>query len=460
MENTEKQNSPSQPNKFGNWLKTSITARMIIVGILVMVLLIPLTYVNILIEDRAYRQQDVVSEINSKWGNEVMIYGPTLKLPYKTYTEISKFNEKTKAYIKETKTHIKYAYIFPETLNTNADVKSKSLYLGNFESAVFTSKMDLNGTFNTIDLNSKDIKSEDIIWKKATMIFKTTNLKGIKTEMEIQLNGKSYPFETNFNENNNTRQNQLDELETGFLNEELLKNSFTYDMKVTYDGSKQIQLIPVGKTTTMSMTSNWADPGFIGNYSPDDETRSITKDGFKVNWKVLSINRAFSQIYLNKIPNLNQFAFGTKFIVLVDEYQKSERSTKYGFLVIGLTFLLFFLIQTMSKIHIHPFQYLMIGLALVMFYTLLVSISEHSNFLKAYLIAGISVVVLITLYSKSILKNIKFSTLIGLSLTALYSFIYVIIQLENYALLVGSVGLFIILATVMFVSRKIDWNNG
>ena len=209
----------------------------------------------------------------------------------------------------------------------------------------------------------------------------------------------------------------------------------------------------------MHMSSNWANPSFTGNYLPDDETKEITKDGFKANWKVLHINRAFSQQYLNKIPNLNNFAFGTKFVVMVDEYQKSERSAKYGFLVIGLTFLVFFLIQTMSKINIHPFQYLMIGLALTMFYTLLVSISEHSNFLKAYLVAGISVVALITLYSKSILKTLKFPLFIGLSLTALYTFIYVIIQLENYALLVGSVGLFIILAIVMFVSRKIDWNN-
>jgi len=141
-------------------------------------------------------------------------------------------------------------------------------------------------------------------------------------------------------------------------------------------------------------------------------------------------------------------------------YQKSERSAKYGFLVIGLTFLIFFLIQTLSKINIHPFQYLMIGLALTMFYTLLVSISEHSNFLKAYITAGISVIILITLYSKSILKTFKFPLFIGASLSALYAFIYVIIQLENYALLVGSIGLFIILATVMFVSRKIDWHNG
>ena len=113
----------------------------------------------------------------------------------------------------------------------------------------------------------------------------------------------------------------------------------------------------------------------------------------------------------------------------------------------------------MSKIHIHPFQYLMIGLALTMFYTLLVSISEHSNFLKAYLVAGVSVVTLITIYSKSILKSLKFSAFIGVSLSALYAFIYVIIQLENYALLVGSIGLFLILASVMFVSRKIDWHD-
>jgi len=456
--NTENQKPIHQPNKFGQWLKNSITARMLMVGTLILVLLIPLTYVNLLIEERSYRQQDVVQEINQKWGNEVMMYGPILKLPYKTYSETSTFNEKTKTYLKETKTHINYAYIFPEKLNIDASVKSKTLHLGNFESAVFTSNMIIEGNYKQPSLKDKGIKNEDVIWEKASILFRTTNLKGIKNEMAINIDGTPYLFETNYNDN--TSGNHLDELETGFINEALLKTNFKFNMKVTYDGSEQIQAIPVGKTTTMQMTSNWADPGFIGNYSPNDETRSITKEGFKVDWKVLSINRAFSQKYLKKVPSLKPFAFGTKFVVLVDEYQKSERSAKYGFLVIGLTFLIFFLIQTMSKIHIHPFQYLMIGLALVMFYTLLVSISEHSNFLKAYLIAGVSVVLLITLYSKSILRNFKFSALIGLSLTALYSFIYVIIQLENYALLVGSIGLFIILATVMFVSRKIDWNNG
>ena len=207
------------------------------------------------------------------------------------------------------------------------------------------------------------------------------------------------------------------------------------------------------------MTSNWKNPSFTGNFLPQNDGDKINENGFKANWKVMSINRSFSQQFFKTLPNLNQYAFGANLIVLTDEYQKTTRSAKYGFMVIGLTFLIFFLIQTLSKINIHAFQYVMIGIALVMFYTLLISISEHSTFLKAYGIAGGAVVALITLYSKSILKSYKFMLLIGGSLTALYSFIFVIIQLENYALLVGSIGLFIILAVVMYVSRKIDWNN-
>jgi inner membrane protein len=459
MENTDR---TQQQNKFSNWLKTSITARMLMVGFLIIILLIPLSYINRLIEERSFRQQDVVNEINDKWGNNVLVYGPMLKIPYKTYTETSTFNEKTKTYLKETQTHINYAYIFPDQLGADVDVNSKTLSRGNFESAVFTTNMKFVGEYIPTDLTDKGVKSEDIIWDKASIIIKTSNLKGIKSEMILKLNDNSYTFQTNYNENNKGYNAYLDVLESGFLKTEDIQNTENsqFRINISFNGSKQIELIPIGKTTTMKMNSNWADPSFTGNYLPNDETKRISKDGFKAEWKVLHINRPFSQQHLDKIPNLNEFAFGTKFMVMVDEYQKSERSAKYGFLVIALTFLIFFLIQTMSKINIHPFQYLMIGIALTMFYTLLVSISEHSNFLKAYLIAGISVIALITLYSKSILKTIKFPVFIGLSLTALYTFIYVIIQLENYALLVGSIGLFLILAIVMYVSRKIDWNNG
>ncbi|MBR9756690.1 MAG: cell envelope integrity protein CreD [Algicola sp.] len=457
MENQKK----SQNNKFWHWLKTSITARLLMVGFLVIMLLIPLSYINTLITERATRQQDVVNEINDKWGQQVLVYGPILKIPYKTYTETKTFNEKTGTYLKQTQTNIKYAYCFPDTLNATTNVSSKTLNRGNFKSAVYSSQMAFNGQFNPIQLEHKDIKDEDMIWDKATVIIKTSNLKGIKNEVRLSINTNLYDFNTNFNDASNTYNDYLDELESGYINTNDLpkQHSSSFSFNLNFNGSKDIQIIPIGKTTAMTMVSNWPDPSFVGNFLPNSDTKEITKNGFKAHWQVLHINRAFSQQHLNNIPNLNRFAFGTKFMVMVDEYQKSERSSKYGFLVIGLTFLIFFLIQTLSKITIHPFQYIMIGLALVMFYTLLVSISEHSTFLKAYLIAGISVIALISWYAKSILKTLKFSFFIAISLMALYTFIYVIIQLENYALLVGSIGLFAILACVMFVSRKIDWNN-
>ena len=145
----------------------------------------------------------------------------------------------------------------------------------------------------------------------------------------------------------------------------------------------------------------------------------------------MHINRAFSQQTFGSLPDLSQYAFGVDFVIPVNQYQQNERASKYGFLVIGLTFLIFFLIQSISKIKIHIFQYSMIGLALIMFYTLLISITEQSSFMKAYIIAGIAVITLITLYSISILKNRKFPMFIAASLASLYTFLYVIIQLEN-----------------------------
>ncbi|NQX85195.1 MAG: cell envelope integrity protein CreD [Flavobacteriaceae bacterium] len=448
---------PQKHNRFGYWVKTSITARMLTVGLLILILLIPLSYINSLIAERAGRQHDVVAEIKEKWGHDVLVYGPILKLPYKTYTDTKIFNQDTKSYFTETTTHINYAYVFPETLNANCLIDCKTLNRGNFESAVFTTQMDFKGSYDTIQLDYKDIKKDDIIWDKVSIIIKTSNLKGIKENVDFKINNSNYIFENNFSD----QSSYLDALESNYIKPDDLpiRSLKSFHFSIRFNGSKKIRMIPIGKTTTMAMNSNWPDPSFTGIFLPDNETKEITKDGFSANWKVLHINRAFSQQYINDLPNLIQFAFGTEFMVMVDEYQKSERSAKYGFLVIGLTFLIFFLIQTISKIGIHPFQYLMIGIALTMFYTLLVSISEHSSFFKAYLIAGTSVIGLITLYSKSILNTWQFALLIGTSLTTLYIFIYVIIQLENYALLVGSIGLFLILSTVMFVSRKIDWNN-
>lgn len=450
-----------QQNKFGNWLKTSLTARMLMIGILIIVLLIPLSFIVELINERATRQESVVNEISEKWGNEVLLYGPILKIPYKTYSEKIITGANSRENRTEKIESINYAYFFPEKLDMKAAINPEEKKRGIYKTSVYKSEIAINGNFEKPDFSTIDVKDEDVLWDKSIVLIKTSNLKGINNQVEILLENESFPFLPKYEETYKELNTKitLNNLETSAIGKEAIQllTTSNFSIKLNVSGSKQISVIPIGKETNLNISSNWKTANFVGNFLPLN-TDKITENGFNAKWKVLHINRPFQQEYYTALPNLNEFAFGVNFMIPVDEYQKSERSAKYGFLVISLTFLIFFLIQSISKINIHPFQYLMIGLALTMFYTLLISISEHSNFLKAYLIAGSSVIVLITLYSKSILQTYKFPLFIGISLTALYTFIFVIIQLENYALLVGSLGLFIILSIIMYASRKIDWN--
>ena len=442
-------------NKFSNWMRNSITARMLGVGVLIMVLLIPLSFVKDLITERSYRQKEVVNEINSKWGNEVVLSGPILKVPYTIEKEEKTYDKKKESYFTTTKEISKFAYFFPDELNIDSKVETKPLNRSIYKSVVYNSDIEVSGEFPIIDFSSEAVKPKTIEWEKASVIVQTSNLKGIRNTLEVQLGNQKLTMNPKYDTNSlNTIQS---EAIVGIT--ETVQSPTPFSFTMTVNGSESLQFIPIGKETSATMTSNWHSPSFNGLFLPEDGSRNITADGFSASWKVLQINRQFEQAFFGYLPNLQEFAFGTKLIIPVDEYQKSERTAKYGFMVIGLTLLVFLLIQLVSKIYIHPFQYVMVGLALVMFYTLLISISEHSTFLKAYLIAAFSVLALIVVYSRAILKGFKFPLLIGVSLASLYGFIYIIIQLESYALLVGSIGLFTILAIIMFASRKIDWAN-
>ncbi|MEL7271515.1 MAG: cell envelope integrity protein CreD [Bacteroidota bacterium] len=442
-------------NRIGSWFRHSITAKMLAVGFLILVLLIPLGFVKDLIRERGFRQTEVIEEINTKWGKEVILNGPILKVPYLTYVEEKVFDDKTKTFIVSQKPEKHLAYFFPWELNIQSDVKTQPLERGIYESVVYTSENAISGKFAQIDFSGKDISNKDVLWEKATLLFKTSNLKGIRNTVQITLGDHNYALKPKFD---NT---YLNTLESGYLKDlkNIVANTMAFQSNITINGSQNLKYVPIGKETQVFMKSNWHSPSFNGNFLPDTEGKKITKTGFEAKWKVLETNRRFGQYFFDRLPDLLEFSFGTEFLVPIDDYQKTERTSKYGLMIIGLTLLVFLLIQISSKIAIHPFQYLMIGLALVMFYTLLISISEHQNYLNAYLISGAAVVTLITVYSKSILKNAKFTMLILGSMFSLYSFIFVIIQLEDYALLVGSIGLFLILALIMFASRKIDWSG-
>jgi inner membrane protein len=436
----------------------STTAKMIMVGLLTLVLLIPLEYVKNLIFERSIRQKEVIKETSEKWGESIYFYGPILKIPYKTFTETTIVNEKTKETVKQRLATTKFAYFFPEELKSRIKVDMlKPLQRNLYKSNVFKAGMDFTGTYTKPNFAIGNIPDEDVMWDKAIIVIRTTDMKSIKSQVNMKLGQNSYRFEPVQASQDDT----IASLETRNVNIESLRNNGKLDFafRINYNGSRQITMAPIGKTTAAKMASDWHSPSFMGNYIPDEKNKQVSSKGFEAEWQVLHLNRPFAQQSFGYLPELKKYVFGVDFITPVDQYQQNERAAKYGFLVIGLTFLVFFLIQSISKISIHIFQYSMIGLALIMFYTLLISITEHSRFSLAYVVAGSSVVVMITLYSISILKNRKFPVFIGLSLSVLYTFIYVIIQLEDYALLVGSIGLFLILGAVMYFSRKIDWGG-
>jgi len=207
--------------------------------------------------------------------------------------------------------------------------------------------------------------------------------------------------------------------------------------------------------TSARITSSWESPSFTGAFLPDK--REVNNNGFDASWKILNFNRNYPQQWMDHAQDFSTSEFGVYFLIPLDQYLKSMRSSKYSILVIALTFLVFFLVEILTGLRIHPFQYVLVGLALTLFYVLLLSISEQIGFNLAYLYSSCMIVTMIFAYSLSVLKNKVVALLMLLFMMLTYGFIYIIIQLESYSLLVGSLGLFLALSITMFLTRKVNW---
>jgi inner membrane protein len=239
------------------------------------------------------------------------------------------------------------------------------------------------------------------------------------------------------------------------LSAEALKGSIPFAMQLKLKGSEQLHFLPLSSNSKFEILSTWTSPSFDGNSLPNEWKYIDT--GFKAKWNFIKANLPFGTVVREGSLKAASTAFGVSLVQPADQYSKTTRSVKYAILLIGLTFALFFIIELMQKKPLHPVQYVLVGLALVIFYTLLLSISEYMLFDYAYLTAALATILLITFYAKSHFNNWKSASIFGILLTCLYAFIFILIRLEDAALLVGSIGLFIILALVMFGSRKINW---
>ena len=425
----------------GKWMKYSISARLIIIGFLVMLLLIPSFMIRSLIRERQDRRDDAISEVSEKWGQTQTITGPILSIPYTKYftTEDN-----------ETSTKTMYTHILPDFLEIDGTIHPEVRNRGIYEVVLYNSELHFNGKVLIPDLGDLKIPTKDIIWKNAFISVGITDMKGIEELITFEIDDDDYLANSGIETN--------DVIISGvskIINNIKPNHDFEFSFNLNINGSNGLTLTPVGKETNVTISSDWISPSFIGHFIPTDH--EINENGFTANWKVLHSNRNFPQKWVGSKHKIEEFSFGVDLLIPVDEYQKNMRTAKYAFMFISLTFLSFFMIELLNKKIIHPIQYLLIGFSLLVFYSLLLSISEHISFKYAYLISSIATIALITTYTISVLKSRLQTSIIFSILVLLYVYLFIVIQLQDFALLIGSIGLFVILSLVMFLTRKIDW---
>jgi inner membrane protein len=213
----------------------------------------------------------------------------------------------------------------------------------------------------------------------------------------------------------------------------------------------------VANETTVDLAADWGTPSFDGTFIPAPKT--ITDSGFTAHWNTNEMNRTYPQVMMTESYSeyFDYQSVGVRLLLPVDAYQKSTRSVKYALLFIALTFLIMFFTEVISKGRIHPVQYLIVGVALVIFYSLLIALAEYIGFNLAFILASLVIVAMITAYIHSLFQKWNITLIIGASLVLLYVYLFTVVQIADYALIIGNIGLVIILGLVMYFSRKIDW---
>jgi len=437
METTESSNQV-----FSYLVKGKLFFKAVIIFFMAIGLWIPTNFIMALVKEREGRQQEAIIDISNKWAGKQVITGPIIMLPYNNYSK----NEKG-----ETVVNKAVSYFLPDKSDISSKIFPEKRHRGIYQVIVYRSDIAINGKFKPLDLLQLKIVPENIIWNEAALLFKVQdNLRGINEDLLVKWNDSNYVFNPQLP--GQTAISDAFVAAVPLSADEAVKEH-SFQLKFSVNGSEQLAFSTAARENKLQMESTWPDPSFTGVKLPD--TREVKGSGFVANWKYM--NRSVPMVWNNNIYDLSASFIGTDLLIPVDSYNKTERSVKYALLCIILTFAAFFLIESIYKRSLHLVQYGLAGLALVLFYTLLLSISEYTGFNFAYLIAGVATIGLVTWYVGSVMKSSKLATFISFVLAVVYSYIFIIIQLQDYALLMGSIGLFIALAIIMFFSRKLQW---
>lgn len=440
-------------DRFNQWLSESITVKLASIGLLVLILLIPTVWIYTLMEERQQRAQKVIAEVSDKWSGTQTLTGPVLVVPFMEKETYFAVDGKT-----ETRQVRNIACFLPEVLAFNATLKPQHLHRGIYDVVVYESDISVSASFQQPDLKHIKIEPAQLLWNEAYLVMGIGDLRGISGNAPVIRHGTEmltgeptqdlpFRFASSDQTMNGIRIPLNWQGQTNFANE--------VNISLNLKGSRNMQFVPSAKTTLVKVQGNWNSPSFDGAFLP--ESREVSDKSFSASWKVLHFNRPIPQYWTNEKQNFADSVFGVKLLIPTDQYQKSMRTAKYAVLIILFTFISLFFLEILQRSRIHPFQYILVGAALIIYYTLLLSLSEHIGFSAAYWIAAAAIIVLITAYASTFLKNLKSILLLSVLLLLFYAFIFIITLQEDYALLTGSIGLFLVIATLMYASRKINW---
>jgi inner membrane protein len=429
-------------------LRGSSSAKAGVIGLLVLILLIPVGMIRGVINDRHVNSQHSRQEIMRAWGEQQMIGGPILVVPYKLVS-VTQYGERLASDGR--------AYFLPRDLFIDVELVPEIRYRGIHKVPVYTAHARLAGSFDAPTIQGLGVDAAEVDWSRAFLALSITDARPIKNAPEVEINGRRSRFESGGSEIPGIPP-QITAPIGELIDDSTRDTDLRFSIELDISGTDRFKVLPFGDETRVNMQSAWPSPSFVGGYLP--ESREISDEGFSASWRVSSLGRTYPSRWTSAnagVVSSEASAFGVDLFVPIGLYQLTTRATKYTVMFVGLTFVAYFLFEVIAGLRLHPLQYLLVGLANTLFYLLLLSLAEHTGFGLAYLLSALASAGLITGYSLSVLGSRARALLMMLILGILYGVLYLTLRAENYAMLAGSIGLWITLGLIMYLTRRIDW---
>jgi inner membrane protein len=451
------------------------TFKILMLVALVLLLLIPLAMIRGLINERNRTAASAEADIMEAWGSQLMEAGPVIAVPGVRTEQIRTRTEKEGEKIEE----LRYPFtliIMPQKLNIRADFTTEIRRRGIFSVPLFSGALTLSGAFDPAAALASLAPNERVSFAQAEMIIALASQKGIRKIEKALWNNQELFFQPG-NQGVNIIQR-----DSAYKDMMYRENAYratrdsvqggsgiyaaipgfpgaesAFDIKIAIQGGQLVRFVPLGQDTHVEIATDWASPSFQGSFLPGNST--ITDSGFDAVWDISYLSRDIPLFWKNEgdYRDYSASMFGVNFFRAIDTYSLNTRAVKYAILFLIIPFLTLFLLEVFTKKRIHPVPYLLAGIANIIFYLLLLSLSEQMQFYFAYLLAALGVTVMMTLYSRSLLPSWNKSWYMGLVTTISYVLLYAVLNAESYALLIGSIGAFMVVALVMYITRKLEW---